>query len=564
MFGYCGESGNQGEIQVRRFIAFAALSIGIFAAPLSASALEFEAAPGTPLIGEDRQSDPPASIDKDFVPTDVAAGHFNNDAYEDIAVVADVSKYIYVYLGSADGSLTPSASNPIGANSPETERRLVVHAADLDKDGDTDLATVGWDEPTVEVYLNDRIIGPVDNNNESFGTVPDSGFDIWPLDEASLAGYTSSYFGDKDGDGDDDLILGVDENRYVYLENEAGEFQNADGAVPAEGPSTSENGKIYSTTIGDFNGDGQGDLALISTPSYDPENPQPVRVLFAPSNGETTFAAATSFASLMDGSLSNVRPIDLNGDQYDDLIFQEDSGEDRTWIALGSANGPVLQDPEKSTLDFAFSGGPSFGDFNNDGKVDAALPRFDDENFQIALGDGKGNLTGDPGGPFNFPEIGPTTRFLPQRTASLDVNGDGQLDLAAVSGNSMDPGQGRGVAVMLGKVTGPKLGLTVKSAKRVKAGRKLLVTVRLRNTGDQKSGVIVLKATGPRKSTGKAKARKIKSVAYGKSVVHRFRVPVKRNAKGRFKVKVTVTHKGKSISRQTGKVRIQKKAKRSR
>ena len=144
------------------------------------------------------------------------------------------------------------------------------------------------------------------------------------------------------------------------------------------------------------------------------------------------------------------------------------------------------------------------------------------------------------------------------------MNGDGQLDLAAVSGNSMDPGQGRGVAVMLGKVTGPKLGLTVKSAKRVKAGRKLLVTVRLRNTGDQKSGVIVLKATGPRKSTGKAKARKIKSVAYGKSVVHRFRVPVKRNAKGRFKVKVTVTHKGKSISRQTGKVRIQKKAKRSR
>ena len=603
----------------------------------------------------------------DFVPTDVSAGLFNDDVYGDIAVVSDVTNNIYVYLGSADGSLQYSSSNPVGVNSgvecQNSNCRVVVHAADLDQDGDVDLAAVSTIYPgSVEVYLNKRIQGDTDNGNESFGTVPDSSVTLDPSGPY-LAGYVSSYFGDKDGDGDDDLLMGLSKNSFAYLPNVDGEFENPTGAVAIGGPSATDEGWLFSATIGDFNGDGNGDVVAVSEPPYSETDPQPSRLLFAAAT-ESNFADATSILPLASNEyVSNVRSVNLNGDRYDDLIFshQDDEG-DSVRIALGSASGPVPAPPVDSVLAVERVNGPSFGDFNGDGKVDVAMPQFGSESFQVALGDGEGHLALDSGGPFAIPAIG-SNEFLPQRSATLDVNGDGRLDFTAASGHSGSPSQGRGVAVMVSKpyaeisvapsalefspvtahtkppvkkltirssgeipvelgkleildterfkvrrgtcpsgklpvgssckvevrmlttqageyegtlaiasnasgqpvavpvsgrvrASGPILSLKVKAPKRAKPGKRLAVTVTLTNIGDTDSAPVVLNAKGSGRATGKSKALKVRSLTHESSIKRKLFVPVRKGARGKFRVKVTMTHKGKKISARSRPVKI--------
>jgi hypothetical protein len=653
----------------------AVVLLGLLLVPAAASALKFEPAPGTPLVGHTTEPEPSVTMPDGYVPVDVSAGYFNDDAYEDIALVSDVSKDIYVYLGQADGSLEPSAGNPIGSNSIDSGNRVTVHAADLDGDGDTDLATVDLSFPTrIEVYLNRQVENG--NGHEAFGTTPDSSLTLDP-EFPGLGGYVSSYFGDKDGDGDDDLVLGLTSNSYIYLDDNNGEFEIPTGPVSAGGSDAADRG-IYSTTIGDFNGDGDGDVVMVSEPGYHPEDPQPVRLLYAAANGDSTFANPTEITpGTADKYISNVRSVDLNGDQYDDLIFKQEADfEDRTMIALGSATGPVLQEPTESTPAVAGGIGPSFGDFNGDGNEDLALPQFGDEGFQIALGDGAGHLALDMAGPFALAPIG-ANEFYPQRSASLDVNGDGRLDFAAISGHSGDDNQGRGVAVMLAKrssgisvspesidfgqvpgdaeliapvpvtiksngdlpldlgdigYSGPDtsgflldrgdcpngnlatgssctlqvsmsqsrsgyfngyldissdaradpiqievigqveerhpvpadLSLKVKSARKVKAGRKLIVTAIVRNAGTSHSVHFNLKAYAPKKRTGKVRPASLRnlSLSGGHISQFKFKVPVKRRAKGKFQVKVSLVTKGRNVNRKTVRIKILKKKRR--
>lgn len=105
------------------------------------------------------------------------------------------------------------------------------------------------------------------------------------------------------------------------------------------------------------------------------------------------------------------------------------------------------------------------------------------------------------------------------------------------------------------------LRLKVKSAKKVKAGKKLLVTATVRNVGDAASFPVVLKATAPKKSARTVKALTIPMVRIGATAVRKFRIPVKRTARGKFKVKVNLTHEGISLTRlsaQTGAVKVLK------
>lgn len=87
----------------------------------------------------------------------------------------------------------------------------------------------------------------------------------------------------------------------------------------------------------------------------------------------------------------------------------------------------------------------------------------------------------------------------------------------------------------------PKLGIKLKGAKKVKRGKKLVVTATITNRGDGViAGIVVGTAVGAKFAKTPPKI-KISSLAAGKSVTKKIKVAIKKKAKPGKKMKVTVT-----------------------
>ena len=162
-------------------------------------------------------------------------------------------------------------------------------------------------------------------------------------------------------------------------------------------------------------------------------------------HGDGTFARPQSFvASGQDFTFtpSSIAVGDVNGDGRSDLVINLIGGEDsvvsQLGVLLGNGDGtfraPILQSPDTSGGD----GDVALGDFNNDGRLDAAV------GGQAALPDGLTVLTGNGDGTFGVPFQSPL-RFStggndPFGVAAADLNGDGLVDLVAANTSSSTVG----------------------------------------------------------------------------------------------------------------------------
>lgn len=120
------------------------------------------------------------------------------------------------------------------------------------------------------------------------------------------------------------------------------------------------------------------------------------------------------------------------------------------------------------------------------------------------------------------------------------------LDIAAFSSTKASPSiplTGIATVTPAGK---PKLSVKLKAPKKAKAGKKAVVKVTVRNSGTAASGPFTLQASAPAKLTGKVKDIRSQPMGRGKSITKTFRIPVKKTAKGRFKVKVKLIPQGKT------------------
>jgi Calx-beta domain/FG-GAP-like repeat len=181
-----------------------------------------------------------------------------------------------------------------------------------------------------------------------------------------------------------------------------------------------------SVAIGDFNGDGNQDLAIANQDSSN------VSILLG--DGVGGFAAATNFP-VANGPFQ-VAVGDFNGDGKQDLVTAN-APSNTVSILFGNGAGgfgaainiPVPNSPDSVAV----------GDFNGDGRQDLAVGHFTASNVSILLGDGAGGF-------------GPITDF-PVSSNSLsvvvgDFNGDGQQDLATANPGTSD------VSVLLGNGAG--------------------------------------------------------------------------------------------------------------
>lgn len=326
-------------------------------------------------------------------PQSVAAGDFNGDGRLDLAIANAASGTVTVLLGSGAGTFDTVASSPATGLAPSS-----IAVGDFNGDNRLDLAVTNGGSNNLTVLLG--------NGNGSFTTAASS-----PIATGSQP--SSVVTGDLNGDGKLDLVVAnhADGTLTILLGNGNGTFTPA-----AASPITVGSGP-QSIAVGDFNMDGNLDLAIVNSGSNS------LTILL----GNRSGAFRPAGSSPATGSDPDAVAVgDFNGDGALDLAVANGDSSSLT-ILLGNGNGTF----RATSSSPATNDGPqalAVGDFNGDAKLDLAVVNSFARTVTILLGNGAGD--------FSSVASSPATGGSPDAVAVGDFNSDGQLDL--VTANSGD------------------------------------------------------------------------------------------------------------------------------
>ena len=297
-------------------------------------------------------------------PTSVTTGDFNGDGVADVAVAT--TSAVSILLGNGDGTFASPVSYPAG-----NVQRMV--AADLNGDGIVDLACVGLGNASVLLgngdgsfaapvrYTLDNdptmvLVGPqiygiavADFNHDGHPDVAvcngqnlsillgngDGTLQV-PVNYLEGMQPTSLAAEDFDGDGVVDLAVGartVSGGIYVLLGNGDGTFRTS-GNLPVADHSVqpSTYAALYSVEVGDFNGDGRMDLAVLAqdTTAYNDFSSRGYISIYL-GKGDGSFAVQ-SYYPVATGA-NSLGVTDLNGDGRTDI-----AGPVELYLGVAAAN----------------------------------------------------------------------------------------------------------------------------------------------------------------------------------------------------------------------------------
>ena len=280
--------------------------------------------------------DPVRQLDPAYLPRLARFGDLNGDGRGDAVIAFQNHAELWLALATAEGSYRLLR----GVNLPNPAEGLAL--ADLDHDGDLDiLADYAWPG---EVFV---VLGSGDGTFAAPIVVP--------LGEpmGSLAA------GDVDGDGNVDAVLlrGLDSIGVLY--------GNGDGSfgLPVTVPLDLE-GNQNSPIVGDFDGDGRDDVALIDSGRRE--------IIFLA--GTPTGPGAPvrfPFQGTSDSPL-RLHAGDFDGDGATDLAASYNGGYPSTIeLFLGPVRGSEW--PSVLVPTYHKSGLAAPADFNGDGKLDLAV-----------------------------------------------------------------------------------------------------------------------------------------------------------------------------------------------
>jgi Bacterial Ig domain/FG-GAP-like repeat/PKD domain/RTX calcium-binding nonapeptide repeat (4 copies)/Beta-propeller repeat len=333
--------------------------------------------------------------------TRLLVGDFNADSRLDLAV--PTLGGISVLLGNANGTFAAALNTVVGTppfdphNSPESAK-----VGDFNGDGKLDIVQVG--------FFGSGFVLP-GNGNGTFGTALTFTNNTFSRDVA---------VGDFNADGKLDLVTAEESGERfsarvgvgglsVLLGNGNGTFQAAVDYFADLRP--------HSVTLGDFNHDGQLDIAAANRGSNN------LSILLGNANG--TFQNAINYVTT-GASPRSIAIGDLNADGNPDLAVVNRSRD--TAILLGNADGTF-----QPALNYYFFAGDevssassqaAIGDLNGDGRADLVV------GDNLLFGNGDGTF---PNRLFTYLPAVINQDFQssePSDVAAGDLNADGTVDLA--------------------------------------------------------------------------------------------------------------------------------------
>jgi FG-GAP-like repeat len=216
--------------------------------------------------------------------------------------------------------------------------------------------------------------------------------------------------GDFNGDGNLDLAIENQSSSTLTILLGTG---NGSFILKSSFPTPTE---PYQVVAADFNGDGKLDLA---TAGFSDE----VVAIYL-GNGDGTFNLEPETTTLSGtGGLVGLATADFNGDGKADLAVAELFSGSVVFL-LGNGDGTFVADPVVTNTSPVFL---AVADFNADGKPDLAMTNYAQNSVSVLLNQGAGN--------FNL--INPTNVGTnPLSVVAADFNGDGVPDLAVANGGS--------------------------------------------------------------------------------------------------------------------------------
>ena len=304
---------------------------------------------------------------------------------------------------------------------------------DFNNDGRTDIALIGganWTLAKIAFSKGDGTFTLLQ------GTAPN--FMFW-----AAASSAARLVGDFNGDGRSDIALLGDPNWHtipVAFSNGDASFQvtNADVSIP-------HNFAFWATSatatklVGDFNGDGKSDIALIGDPSW-----HTIPIAFSRGDGsfQISNAEVGSFASDWAHQAAQIVVGDFNGDGRDDIALIGHPAWHTIPVAFADGSGTfrITNGDVGSFAAWAALPGVTrlVGDFNGDGRADIALVNVPTSitagTIPIAFSNGDGTFrvttTEFPDGGFRI--WAGTANVQP---IVGDFNRDGYADIALTGGS---------------------------------------------------------------------------------------------------------------------------------
>ena len=338
-------------------------------------------------------------------PQSIVAGDFSGDGFVDLAVLNGNSQNISILKGDGTGAFTVLAAKPTTGNTP-----VAIATADFDGDGDLDLVVANSSDQTISFLSG--------NGNGSFNARVS--YSVAPLNSISAIA-----IGDFNGDGIPDIAVAGSPAAggavIIMQNNGSGVFTKVTptGIVVGTAPS--------SIAVGDFDGDGNLDLAVANKSS------NTVTILRGDGSG-TNFTSST--ITVTSGSNpSAIVATDLDADGRLDLVVAE-SNNSRLDIYRGNGNGTFTFQRNVSTGNTPAS--IVAGDFDSNGHIDLAVANSGSATASVLLGNGDFTFQAQKTSP---------TGTSPISITSGDFNGDGNTDVAVANNNSNN------VSILLNQLT---------------------------------------------------------------------------------------------------------------
>ena len=264
---------------------------------------------------------------------------------------------LQIVEGDWDFTEQTGAANPF--NGIFIPYRTTPSLADLDGDGDLDI--VIGSHPGPMYYFSNEGTATAPNYVQFTGAAN-------PLNGINVGGESTPTFGDFDGDGDLDAVIGESDGNFNFFENtgtpSAAAFTQRTGAAnPLDAVDTVFNSV---SAFGDFDGD--GDLDGVIGNAFNIEYYRNDGTAASPSFVKQT-GGANPFPA---GSNHAFSPAigDLDGDGDLDVLAGNNSGFFLLYRNVGSAAAPAFVLDGSFATDIGYNSKPTLGDIDGDGDLD--------------------------------------------------------------------------------------------------------------------------------------------------------------------------------------------------